>query len=64
MNRIFLVKEWQYLVRSFTEDVLVRDNARVAMLSVLKYEDTVVGLHAETQSHFPQEFLQGQSAKN
>jgi hypothetical protein len=42
VNRKYLESEWQYLVKRFPNDELLRNNARLALLNIMKYDEKVI----------------------
>ena len=64
INRKYLEFEWRNLVRHFPDDVLLRYNAGLSLLSIQNYTDTIIYLRAATDSQRLPEALRGIAFKN
>jgi hypothetical protein len=58
-SRGSLVLEWEYLVKSFPDDMTVRYSAGLSLFNIHKYENAIVHLRAAADSQQLPEFVRG-----
>jgi len=63
VNRLF-TEQWTYLYKRFPDDVLVNYNAGLLMMTLQRYPDAIVHLHAATMSQQLPESLRGPAFQN